>query len=112
MRRGPIHETQFSALQFLQAFETAVRAGASGGVATELNATRPAIKQQVRRLEEQLAAKLLLRGNWAMVLTPDCEALFQRIEARFDDIAQAVDAVSSEAGRTTLPLFVATFFSS
>lgn len=76
-----------------------------------MNATRPAISRQVRRLEEQLAAKLLLRGSEASVPKPDCEAFFQRVKASFDDIAQAADTVSSEAGRTTLTLFVATFLS-
>ena len=95
----------------LQAFEVAVRAGSSGDGATEMHVTQPAINQQVRCLEERLAAKLFLRGSSALVLTPDCEAIFQRIKTSLVDIAQAVDAVSSEAGRATLPLFVATYFS-
>ena len=76
-----------------------------------MDATQPAISQQMRRLEEQLAAKSLLRVSKASVPKPDCEAFFQRIKASFDDIAHAADTVSSEAGRTTPTLFVATFFS-
>ena len=95
----------------LRAFEAAACIGSSCGAANEMNATQPAISRQVRRLEQQLAAKLLLRGSKASVPKPDCEAFFPRIKASFDDIAQAADTVSSEAGRTTPTLFVATFVS-
>ena len=44
-----------------------------------------------------------------MVRTPDGEALFQRIKASFDDIAQAVDTVLPEGCRTRLTVFATTF---
>ena len=57
----------------------------------------------------QIAVKLFLFDSTGLVRTPDDEALFQRIRASFDDIAQAVGTVSPEACRTRLTVFATTF---
>ena len=95
----------------LQAFEAAARTGSIAGAANELNVTEPAIGQQVRNLETQLARTLFLRDSTGLTMTPEGAAFYQRINASFDDIAEAVETVSPDAGRSTLTLFVTTFIS-
>ena len=57
----------------------------------------------------QIAVNLLLCDSTGLVRPPDGEALFQRIKASFDDIAQAVDTVLPEGCRTRLTVFATTF---
>ena len=57
----------------------------------------------------QIAVKLFLCDSTELVRTPEGEALFQRIKASFDDIAQAVDTVSPEACRTRMTVSATTF---
>jgi LysR family glycine cleavage system transcriptional activator len=62
-------------LPALRAFEAACRLNSYSLAARELNITQGAVSQQIRRLEEDLGARLFLRQGARMRPTPEAEVL-------------------------------------
>lgn len=82
-------------LDLLRAFESAARLRGFTAAAVELGTTQPAISQQIKRLEEQLGARLFDRIYRGIVLTDAGLALFEAVQAglqRIDDGLQAITA--------------------
>ncbi|MEB2870531.1 choline sulfate utilization transcriptional regulator [Pseudomonas rhizosphaerae] len=82
-------------LDLLRAFESAARLRGFTAAAVELGTTQPAISQQIKRLEEQLATRLFDRIYRGIALTDAGHALFEAVQAslqRIDDGLQTITA--------------------
>jgi LysR family glycine cleavage system transcriptional activator len=76
-------------LNALRAFEAAGRLGSFKEAAAELHVTQGAVSQQVRLLEEWLAAPLFERHNRRVLLTPAAQAYLDEVGPLFEQISQA-----------------------
>ncbi|MFT6556431.1 LysR family transcriptional regulator [Sneathiella sp.] len=65
-------------LQLLRTFRTVATSGSMTKTSGLLNLTQGAVSQQVRKLEEQLGCRLLIRSKTGMTLTQEGEKLFSR----------------------------------
>jgi putative choline sulfate-utilization transcription factor len=68
-------------LDLLRGFEAAARLRSFTAAAIELGTTQPAISQQIKRLEEQLATRLFDRIYRGIELTDAGEILFNHVQA-------------------------------
>jgi DNA-binding transcriptional LysR family regulator len=68
-------------LDLLRAFEAAARHRSFTAAAMELGTTQPAISQQIKRLEEQLAIRLFDRIYRGIELTDAGAVLFEHVQA-------------------------------
>lgn len=76
-------------LTLVRSFVTAARTGNISSAAKVLARTQPAISQHIRRLEEQLGQRLLVRSNVGVAPTPDGE--------RFLSLGEKILALSDAA---------------
>jgi DNA-binding transcriptional LysR family regulator len=74
----------------LQAFEAFARAGSMVRAAEELSVTHGAVSRQIKRLEQQLGAKLLTGPRHNLTFTPAGRELATSVSAAFDQISAAL----------------------
>jgi LysR family transcriptional regulator, glycine cleavage system transcriptional activator len=86
-------------LNSLRAFEVVARHETFRAAAEELHVTPAAVIQQVKTLEEFVGRKLLRRHGRGYSLTPDGSAGLEALRNGFDQLAVAVDAMSSGGRR-------------
>ena len=104
-------------LRALEVFEAAARLGDAGAAARELHVSRPAVSQQLRKLEERIGAPLFEHGarparptKAAMELLPAVTAALDMVDAACARVANpdpdgriAVSALPSDAAAWLLP---------
>ena len=81
-------------LDLLRAFETAARLRSFTAAAIELGTTQPAVSQQIKRLEEQLATRLFDRIYRGIELTEAGEVLFSHVQAGLQAMDSGLTAVT------------------
>jgi LysR family transcriptional regulator, glycine cleavage system transcriptional activator len=86
-------------LSSLRAFEVVARHGTFRAAAEELHVTPAAVIQQVKALESFVGRKLLRRHGRGYGLTADGAAGLEALRNGFDQLAAAVDAMSSGGHR-------------
>ena len=83
-------------LDLLRAFEAAARLRSFTAAAVELGTTQPAVSQQIKRLEEQLAIRLFDRIYRGIELTEAGEVLFGYEQAGLQSIDGGLNAVTAQ----------------
>ena len=83
-------------LDLLRAFEAAARHRSFTAAAVELGTTQPAVSQQIKRLEEQLAARLFDRIYRGIELTEAGSVLFQQVQLGLQNIDAGLSAISAQ----------------
>ena len=83
-------------LDLLRTFETAARQRSFTAAAVELGTTQPAISQQIKRLEEQLAVRLFDRIYRGIELTEAGTLLFQQVQLGFQHIDAGLGEISAQ----------------
>lgn len=86
----------------LRALTAAARRRSYTRAAEELSVTHGAVSQQIRRLEEELGARLFARKGNAMIPTPQAERLAGEIERAIGAMQNAVDDFRQAAERDPL----------
>jgi len=86
----------------LRALEAAARHRSYSGAAAELSVTHGAVSQQIRRLEDELGAKLFERRGNAMIPTPEALKLAGRVGMALGILSDAVADFASAAERDPL----------
>ncbi len=81
-------------LDLLRAFEVAARLRSFTAAALELGTTQPAVSQQIKRLEEQLATRLFDRIYRGIELTDAGEVLFSHVQAGLQSIDSGLIAIT------------------
>lgn len=81
-------------LDLLRVFEAAARSRSFTAAASELGTTQPAISQQIKRLEEQLATRLFDRVYRGIALTEAGEELFGHVQAGLQSIDSGLTAIT------------------
>lgn len=81
-------------LDLLLAFEVAARLRSFTAAALELGTTQPAVSQQIKRLEEQLATRLFDRIYRGIELTDAGEVLFSHVQAGLQSIDSGLIAIT------------------
>lgn len=81
-------------LDLLRAFEVAARLRSFTAAALELGTTQPAVSQQIKRLEEQLATRLFERIYRGIELTDAGEVLFSHVQAGLQSIDSGLIAIT------------------
>ncbi len=97
-------------LNALRAFETAARLGSFTRAANELGVTSAAVGQQVRSLEAFLNLTLFHRRTDGLEQTPRASEALLVLRQGFDQIAEAVRMLDSDAGSTGLRVSVSPTF--
>src|SRR5450755_1482628 len=87
----PEMTARLPSLNGLRAFEAAARHLSFTNAASELNVTQTANSHQIKRLEEELGIRLLVRQNRALALTPEAKEYLPGIRAAFNDLRLATD---------------------
>ena len=83
-------------LDLLRAFEAAARQQSFTAAAVELGTTQPAISQQIKRLEEQLATRLFDRIYRGIELTEAGIVLFEQVQLGLQNIDVGLAAISAQ----------------
>lgn len=83
-------------LDLLRAFEIAARLRSFTAAALELGTTQPAVSQQIKRLEEQLATRLFDRIYRGIELTDAGEVLFSHVQAGLQSIDSGLIAITEQ----------------
>lgn len=83
-------------LDLLRAFEAAARQQSFTAAAVELGTTQPAISQQIKRLEEQLATRLFDRIYRGIELTEAGIVLFEQVQLGLQNIDAGLAAISAQ----------------
>ncbi|NVL30116.1 LysR family transcriptional regulator, partial [Pseudomonas syringae pv. actinidiae] len=83
-------------LDLLRAFEVAARLRSFTAAAIELGTTQPAVSQQIKRLEEQLATRLFDRIYRGIELTEAGEILFSHVQAGLQSIDSGLIAITEQ----------------
>ena len=83
-------------LDLLRAFESAARQRSFTAAAVELGTTQPAVSQQIKRLEEQLATRLFDRIYRGIELTEAGTILFQQVQLGLQNIDAGLTAISAQ----------------
>ncbi|PQP03679.1 LysR family transcriptional regulator [Pseudomonas frederiksbergensis] len=83
-------------LDLLRAFEAAARQRSFTAAAVELGTTQPAISQQIKRLEEQLATRLFDRIYRGIELTEAGAILFEQVQLGLQNIDAGLSAISAQ----------------
>ena len=86
----------------LRALAAAARRRSYSRAAEELSVTHSAVSQQIRRLEEELGARLFIRKGNAMIPTPEAERLAGEVERTIQILQDAVGEFSQAAERDPL----------
>ena len=82
-------------LDLLRAFEAAARLRSFTAAAIELGTTQPAISQQIKRLEEQLATRLFDRIYRGIELTDAGEVLFNHVQTGLESMDAGLVAITN-----------------
>lgn len=88
-------------LRNLWAFAAVARAGSFTKAAETLGLSTVALSRSVARLEQGLQVKLFIRTTRQVMLTDEGRRLFDRIDAPFAAVADAVAGVQESSGRVT-----------
>ena len=99
-------------LTALRAFEAVARHESFKKAADELCVTPGALSQQVRKLEEDLGAALLIRHNRCIEVTDAGSALQDGLQSAFREMRSAVNAALNTSERPTLTIGCLDFFAS
>lgn len=91
-------------LSALRAFEAAARHESAKQAAKELSVTATAISHQIRGLEEALGLPLFVRKPRQLELTPQGRELQEVLGSAFDNIATAVERLTTAPRRRTATL--------
>ena len=91
-------------LDLLRAFEAAARHRSFTAAAMELGTTQPAVSQQIKRLEEQLAVRLFDRIYRGIELTDAGMLLFEHVHGESRDRGQAMVDLMAQYERHGLQL--------
>ena len=83
-------------LDLLRAFEAAARHRSFTAAAMELGTTQPAISQQIKRLEEQLAIRLFDRIYRGIELTDAGAVLFEHAQSGLQAINRGLSAITQQ----------------
>ena len=83
-------------LDLLRAFEAAARHRSFTAAAVELGTTQPAVSQQIKRLEEQLTARLFDRIYRGIELTEAGTILFEQVQLGLQNIDSGLSAISTQ----------------
>jgi putative choline sulfate-utilization transcription factor len=83
-------------LDLLRAFEAAARHRSFTAAAVELGTTQPAVSQQIKRLEEQLATRLFDRIYRGIELTEAGAILFDQVQLGLQNIDAGLSAISAQ----------------
>ncbi|MBO0492150.1 LysR family transcriptional regulator [Pseudomonas sp. Marseille-Q1929] len=83
-------------LDLLRAFEAAARHRSFTAAAMELGTTQPAISQQIKRLEEQLAIRLFDRIYRGIELTDAGALLFDHVQGGLQSINAGLSAITQQ----------------
>ncbi len=83
-------------LDLLRAFEAAARLRSFTAAAIELGTTQPAVSQQIKRLEEQLATRLFDRIYRGIELTEAGEVLFSHVQTGMQSMDAGLLAVTDQ----------------
>ena len=83
-------------LDLLRAFEAAARHRSFTAAAMELGTTQPAVSQQIKRLEEQLAVRLFDRIYRGIELTDAGTLLFEQVQAGLQSIDTGLGAITEQ----------------
>lgn len=89
-------------LDLLRAFEAAARLRSFTAAAVELGTTQPAVSQQIKRLEEQLATRLFDRIYRGIELTDAGETLFEAVQAGLQNIDNGLAAITAQTQHEVL----------
>ncbi|WP_287809021.1 LysR family transcriptional regulator [Pseudomonas sp.] len=89
-----LNSLAYLSLDLLRAFECAARHRSFTVAAAELGTTQPAVSQQIKRLEEQLATRLFDRVYRGIELTDAGRTLFEAVQAGFEAIDQGLAAIT------------------
>lgn len=95
----------------LRAFEAVARSLSFTRAADELGITQAAVSRQVRLLERELGVRLVERRARDNELTAPGRSLSATLRDCFDNMADAISAVSSRPARAILTVSVAPYFS-
>ncbi|MGO1078540.1 LysR substrate-binding domain-containing protein [Inquilinus sp. CA228] len=99
MRRLP-------ALTAMRIFEVVGQTGSFTRAAERLNLTQSAVSRQVRHLEEQLGADLLVRRHHRLELTAAGVQLFEALQHAFHEVELAVRGIEEKGNRNRLRINV------
>lgn len=83
-------------LDLLRGFEAAARLRSFTAAAIELGTTQPAISQQIKRLEEQLATRLFDRIYRGIELTDAGQILFNHVQAGLQSMDAGLNAITEQ----------------
>ncbi|NMY03135.1 LysR family transcriptional regulator [Pseudomonas sp. WS 5059] len=83
-------------LDLLRAFEAAARHRSFTAAAMELGTTQPAVSQQIKRLEEQLAVRLFDRIYRGIELTDAGMLLFEHVQAGLQSIDAGLGLITEQ----------------
>jgi len=83
-------------LDLLRGFEAAARLRSFTAAAIELGTTQPAISQQIKRLEEQLATRLFDRIYRGIELTDAGEILFNHVQAGLQSMDAGLSLITEQ----------------
>ncbi|KAF1069848.1 MAG: Glycine cleavage system transcriptional activator [Pseudomonas citronellolis] len=89
-------------LELLRVFEVAARLLSFTGAAGELGTTQPAVSQQIKRLEKQLAVRLFDRVHRGIELTDSGQLLLEHVQAGLQSIDSGIAAVTARNPREVL----------
>jgi len=89
-------------LDLLRVFEAAARHRSFTAAAVELGTTQPAISQQIKRLEEQLATRLFDRIYRGIELTEAGSLLFEQVQVGLQSIESGLSAVTAHSRHEVL----------
>ncbi|MGC3939246.1 LysR substrate-binding domain-containing protein [Roseobacter sp. EG26] len=90
----------------LLAFEAVARLGSATRAASELSLTQSAISRQLRSLEDQLGAELIVREGRGLVLTSKGDDYVREVRDILQRLAQATVSARSETTGGTLNLAI------
>src|SRR4029077_11449419 len=91
-------------LNGLRAFEAAARHLSFTRAASELNVTQTAISHQIKRLEEELGVRRVVRQNRALELTREARDYLPGIRAAFNDLRLATDRLLQKGDDNVLTI--------
>jgi len=83
-------------LDLLRVFESCARLRSFTAAAAELGTTQPAVSQQVKRLEEQLATRLFDRIYRGIELTDAGETLFEAVQSGLQRLDAGLEAITAQ----------------
>ena len=89
-------------LDLLRAFEAAARLRSFTAAAVELGTTQPAISQQIKRLEEQLATRLFDRIYRGIELTDAGYTLFEAVQGGLRTIDDGLSLITTQTHHEVL----------